>query len=139
MIPENVTLAFDPETEGEIIQKIFADKTARTLWTAIKPGHLTSQYFNEDCLVYAKEIERAKKKSPLTAKQLLNILSGVARPPGRGIIGPSELDFTEELLPFVRGERNIAFTINARRRTEEERLKDHFQKLEKLGLGRFSR
>ena len=104
-IPRKVILTFDPKEAGGEIKKIFRDDLARTLWLAVKSGHVVSQYFNSMCTEYARVIRKAKQKSPLTARQLLHILSGVGRHPGYGIIGENELPFAQNLLLFVNGER----------------------------------
>lgn len=110
MIPEAVTLTFDPGQTREV-KKVFSNNLARTLWLAIKPGHLTNQFFNDDCLHYAKTIEDIKKKKLLTAKLLLNILSGAGKPPGHAVIGKDELGFATELLPFINGDKTMNFTV----------------------------
>lgn len=63
MIPETVILAFDPEITEEV-KRVFSNDLARTIWLAVKRSHMTSQYFNNDCLHYAKVIEDFKKKGP---------------------------------------------------------------------------
>ena len=132
MIPEVVTLAFDPETDEEI-KEVFSNDLARTLWLAVRRSHLTDQYFNNNCLQYAKVIESFKKEGPLTAGLLLRILSGVAKPPGQGIIGSAELEFATELLPFVNGEKTINFTVSASKQTEEEAFQE---RIKGLGVGK---
>lgn len=134
MILETVTLAFDPKTiEIQEIKDVFANDLARTIWLAVKSGHMTSQYFNNDCLHYAKVIENAKKKGPLTANMLFRILSGVAAPPGHGIIGGGELNFATDLLPFVDGQKTISFTVDIKKRTEEKTFQE---RISGLGLGK---
>lgn len=106
MIPEIVKLNFDPKTASREVQDVFSDDIARTIWLTVRSSHPTSQYFNTACLYYAKVIKEARKNSSLTAKQLLNILSGDA------VIGKNELDFAIDLLPFINGEKAIKFEIN---------------------------
>jgi len=130
MIPETVALAFDPkETKNEEVKEVFSDDLARTIWLATKCNHLTSGYFNNDCLTFAKVIKRLKKKGPLTADLLFNILSGVAMPPGHGIIGSSEREFATELLPFVNGEKIINFTVKDSQQTEEETFQERINRV----------
>lgn len=112
MIQESVTLGFDPKTsKNEAVRRVFHDELARTLWLAVKQNHMTSQYFEEDCIKYAEKIRKLswRRKSPLTSYQLLNILSHDL--PGHGIIGHGESDFAAELLPFATGEKKIEFEI----------------------------
>lgn len=110
MIPETVTLTFNPEEANEEIRKVFACNLARTLWLAIRPGHIVSQYFHAGCLHYAGVIKkRLAQEEPLTAEQLLRILSGMT--PGYGIIGHGELAFARDLLLLVNGERTIDFKV----------------------------
>ena len=111
MIPEKVTLLFDPKTANQEIRAVFAHDLARTIWLAVKSSHLASQHFNSDCLHYAKAIEKMKAHEPLTAEQLLRVLSGWALPPDRGIIGQHEHGFADELLPFVNGEKTLVFEV----------------------------
>ncbi len=114
MIPETVTLLFNPEAASKEVQEVFANELARTLWLAIKPGHLTSGSFNEDCLRRAKIINGIKKKKEsLNAQGFLMILSGLAAGPGHMILGATELDFATELLPFVNGDKKISFKVKA--------------------------
>ena len=103
-MPRKVILTFDPKEAEWEIKKIFRDDLARTLWLAVKSGHVVSQYFNSMCIEYARVIRKAKQEGSLTAKQLLHILSGVGRHPGYGIIGENELPFAQNLLRFVNGE-----------------------------------
>ncbi len=111
MIPETVTLPFDPEKTEEV-KAVFCNDLARTIWLAVRPGHIVSNYFNDDCLYYAKAIEDIKKERPITAKLLFYILSsGLGRGPDHVIIGSKEQDFAAELLPFVNGEKTINFTL----------------------------
>lgn len=115
MIKEKVELLFDPEKSSEEIKEVFADDLARLLWLGVKSSHIVDQHFEKHCLLYAKIIDKAKKKEPLTAQKLFWIISGMARYPGEGIIGTSEKAFAEELLPFVNGEKTITYTINVKK------------------------
>lgn len=111
MIKTHLVLKFDPEKSNEEIRKVFADDLARTMWLAIRPGHLASQDFNRHILAYANIIRRERELEGFTTNRLLNILSGVARMPTAGVIGCQELDFAQELFPFVTGEKTITFEI----------------------------
>lgn len=45
-------LTFDPtKTKKPGLRKVLADSLARTIWMAVKAGHLTDQYFEKRCLV----------------------------------------------------------------------------------------
>ena len=111
MILETVPIPFDPATESEEIQEIFANDIARTLWLGIRQSHSVSQHFNASCLRFAKEIEKMKRKRPLTTRELFHIISARGFGDGFQIIGPMEQDFAAELLPFVNDERTIGFEI----------------------------
>ena len=111
MIPETVTLAFDPADESEEIKTIFANDLARTIWLAVKFRHLTTSHFNSSCLHFAAAIKKARKKRPLTSTELSVILSGGTVPPAPRIIGSNEADFVDELLPLVNGEKILDFEI----------------------------
>ncbi len=132
MIREKVTLAFDPKKASRGIQEVFSYPLARTLWLATRGGHIQSQYFEVDCILYARAIERVKEEGSLTAQQLFRILSGVV-PPGRRIIGTDELELAADLLPFVNGEKEITFTVDERNLTEEEAFRE---RLSSLGPGK---
>jgi hypothetical protein len=120
MIPETVVLAFDPKkSESKELREVFSDDLARTLWLAVKSGHLTDSNFNRNCLTYAKIIRDLKKKEPMTADLLFRILSGFAKGPGQNIIGSAEASFAAKLLPFINGEKTISFTVNLKRQSEE--------------------
>lgn len=120
MIRETVPLLFDPKNESEEIQTVFADDLARTIWLAVKDGHVAGQYFNRNCLYYARVIADLKKTKQLTAEQLMRILSGWAMSPVDGIMGDHDLAFATELLPFINGEKTIKFEIRTEQPTKEE-------------------
>jgi hypothetical protein len=111
MIRQSVKLNFDPGASNPEIQNVFADDLARILWLAIKQGHLTDQNFCGNVLRCAAEIKQAEGKGMLDAKRLFFILSGATKSPGCGIIGPSELSFADEIMPFVTGEKSINFEV----------------------------
>lgn len=112
MISESVTLSFNPETSSPEIQKVFTSELARILWLAIRQGHMVNKHFNSAVLKYAEIIESSKKKGELNAQTLFRILSSFAKQPTCAVIGPGEQLFAEELLPFINGEKTIAFTVN---------------------------
>lgn len=111
MILESVNLRFDPQNAGEVISEIFKDDLARALWLGIRQGHLIDQDFHRNILRYSQTIKREKSEGKLDSRRLFDILSGFAKPPACGVIGPNEQTFAEELLPFINGEKSIAFTI----------------------------
>lgn len=106
-IPEIVELTFRPDEVGGEVAKVFKNALARTLWLAIKPGHIVAEGFNLLCLAYAKKL-RGIKKEELTAKRLLSILSGSIHPENH-IIGTTEIAFARELLPFVKGYKKFRY------------------------------
>lgn len=106
MISKKVKLNFNPETADTEIQEIFANDLARTLWLAIRQGHVVSQYFNKNILQCAVMIEDSRKREELNAEELFQIISGCI------VIGPCEQKFAEELLPFITGEKEIIFIVN---------------------------
>ena len=111
MILESVVLAFDPAVSDGMIKEVFSDELARTLWLAIKQAHIVDQNFSESCLIYARRIEKLRSKGMLNAEQLFRILAGTAIVPGCGVIGSGEGVFAAELLPFIMGEKSIAFKV----------------------------
>lgn len=113
MISQSVQLAFDPETADQEIRKIFSNDLARTLWLAIKQCHVTSKNFNIVIPMYAKIIadEMAKENEVFCAGKLFKILSGFGKAPTRCVIGQDGQSFAAELLPFVKGEKVIAFEV----------------------------
>ncbi len=50
-------LSFEPKNAPEKVQEILKNKTASILWCAIKAGHITDQYFNQEVLEVAKSID----------------------------------------------------------------------------------
>ena len=105
----NVKLTFDPQAESEIIREVFADDTARTLWLGVKRGHVVSTTFSEDCLAFAKVLD---KLMPESAWALFLLLSGGFAWP-RAIIGhgKSEEEFAEGLLPYLTGRQTILYEV----------------------------
>ncbi|MCK5624863.1 hypothetical protein KAI04_03410 [Candidatus Pacearchaeota archaeon] len=54
-----IKVDFNPEKITDLeVREVFADERARTLWLAIKPRHLTDQYFNRNCLSAGKSIKK---------------------------------------------------------------------------------
>lgn len=49
-IPDPCELNFFVEDAEPVIQEVFADRVARTIWLGIKAGHIVSQEFNQNCL-----------------------------------------------------------------------------------------
>ncbi len=111
MILESVVLAFDPAVSTGTINEVFSDELARTLWLAVRQAHIVDQNFSESCLIYARRIKKLRNEGRLNAEQLFRILTGTAIVPGCGIIGSGEGVFAVELLPFVMGEKSIAFKV----------------------------
>ena len=113
---DTLILKFDPsKSDDPMIQQVFADDLARTLWLGIKQGHLASQYFNKECLWAAKQIREAQDNFPLlplTAEGLFDILSNRATVyPGLIGSGEREKAFAAELLPYVLGESQLTYRI----------------------------
>ena len=105
-IKELYTLSFDPNKAEPAIQRVFKDRIARTIWLAIKGQHLVSQYFNQDCVDIARWMrQRLKAKERMDGGVLFNMLSRV------GVLGTEEQDFAERLIPYVSGEKKIAWIV----------------------------
>lgn len=111
MIAESVKLGFDPQKASLEIQQVFANETARILWLTIKQRCLTSQDFCRDILQYASEIDKMRAERSLNALSLFHLLSGFARAPMCGIIGPTDFSLAEEIYPFIAGERTITYEV----------------------------
>lgn len=111
MIMRSVRLGFDPEKASLEIRQVFANETARTLWLVIKQRCLTNQNFCRLILKYAPEIDKMKKSGSLNAVSLFRLLSGFARAPMQGVIGPEDFSIAEEIYPFVMGEKFITYEI----------------------------
>lgn len=106
-IPEIIELTFRPdELEGEVA-KVFKDDLARTLWLAIKRSHVVAKGFNSLCLAYAKKL-RGMDKEELTAERLFSILNG-SIDQREDLIGTKEIAFARELLPFVKGKKELRY------------------------------
>ena len=92
-------LSFDPEIDikTEEIRNIFDSKMARTLWLAIKPKHLTDQYFNKNCLGAGRTLETLEIKSE---SHLKNILWSHFKYDFGG-------NFISELFPYVMEDKSL--------------------------------
>lgn len=113
MIREHIKLSFDPEKSSiEEVREVFSNPLARLIWLAVKPGHLTSQYFDFNCLRSAKEVQKVlDSNETLSGEKVFRILSPFGITPVEGIIGPTERDFADELVPFLTGEKTISYEI----------------------------
>ena len=106
MIREHVKLLFDPENAQPITQEVFADDMARTIWLAIKQGHLAGPRFGENVLKASKWVRKLVDEDRLTVEKLFDALTHEVM-----LLGSSEQDFAEELLPFVLGEKSISYEV----------------------------
>ena len=103
-ILERVTLAFDPAGMSAALRRVFEDDVARTVWLAVRPGHLVDDHFDENCLTVAKWVRTRKARGDaLTVGWLNGALHSL------GMVGTAERPFCELLLPFMRGERQISY------------------------------
>jgi hypothetical protein len=109
MILDKVKLTFDPTTSRPEIQAVFANDLARTIWLAVRQGHLVNQFFETNCIRFSGLIASIQGQRPLTVEVLLFILSSGG--PEREVIGHKETEFVAELLPFINGEKTIQFEV----------------------------
>ncbi len=105
-IPEIAELTFSPEEVPEIAE-IFRNRIARTLWLAIKSQHLVDQRFNEGIALIAQWIEDGElpENDDEAASKMLSWLKGWR------MIGPNEIQFTRKLIPYMRGNKIIAYRL----------------------------
>ena len=98
-----IPIAFDPATATDKVQEVFADPIARSLWLAIKIGHLVNQYFDDDCIAIAGWIHKQRDEGELersefirrTASNMCNQLIGVQ------ILGRQEIEFGTALITYL--------------------------------------
>ncbi|HBI17273.1 MAG TPA: hypothetical protein DDY52_03980 [Candidatus Moranbacteria bacterium] len=109
MILESVRLRFNPEESDPEIKAIFANDTARILWLGIRQGHIVDTNFKSAILSHAKLIEPIR--GGIDAEKLFHILSGCVNGSRYKVIGESEMKFAQELLPYIKGEKTITYTI----------------------------
>ena len=114
VIPAQIklNLAFDPvKSENEAVRKIFSDRIARNLWLGIKWRHLTSQYFDDDCLKIA---DRIKAKSPKTPAEL-EVIFRCGQDPIFMEQSEDTRRLAEALLPYVTSESDFRYDVSERR------------------------
>jgi len=99
-IQDPAVLKFTVADAKPIIQEVFANDMARTLWLGIKGTHLVDQHFNQACLELARVIEQ--RQEPITAGWLTRELQHW------NMIGSAET-FGDILLPYVTGEKAITW------------------------------
>lgn len=106
-IPEIGILEFYPKDIPEIAV-IFNNRIARTLWLAIKFQHLTDQHFNEGIATITPWIEDGEldaEDDEHAAMQLYTWLIGWR------MIGDSGIPFCRKLIPYIRGNKTIAYRL----------------------------
>lgn len=96
---EEVVLNFDPYYTDDVHIDIFNDPVARTLYLGIKQQHIVSTRFNQNCL----DISRQVTIRPPDGRVLFAWLVDA------GMIGSSEREFSDELLPYVLGQKVITW------------------------------
>ena len=104
-IENPVKLEFDPfgENTREEIKKVFGNKLARILWMGIRQqGYLVNQDFEKDCLTASEMFGRFG--IPESADGLRIMLQ-------RQFSTIYQKEFTEELLPYLLGDKNLEYTI----------------------------
>ncbi len=99
-IPDPCELTFFVEDAEPIIQEIFANRSARTLWLGIKAGHIVSQQFNQNCLDLGKWIDETIEETPVDGRWLTTTLQNLS------MIGSAE-KFGNTLAPYLNGEKEI--------------------------------
>lgn len=97
-VPDPCELAFFVEDAEPIIQEVFADRVARTIWLGIKAGHVTSTEFNQNCLTLARWISR--EDGSVTNSWLTGALQDL------GMIGSAE-KYGNILAPYINGDKDI--------------------------------
>ena len=105
-----IKLGFDPTNPtNPIIKEVFENRVARNVWIGFKRGHLTSQFFNEDCLKIAKAVET---ENPETATELVKLFSRVGTD---GVFKwtqwneESQLKTVAGLMPYVIGDQDFEY------------------------------
>lgn len=64
-----MVLGFDPyASENKELHKIFDDNLTRTFWLLWKRNHIVNQYFNGECIEFAK---RFRKERPVNKDQFV--------------------------------------------------------------------
>jgi hypothetical protein len=107
---DSLSLLFDPATvDNPVLNEVFQDRVARTIWLGLKQGHLASDTFDKDCLWVSHQIKEIKDKGQIiTAHTLYHLMAFRLRTP---LVGTSELAFCEELLPYVLGSKNFTYKV----------------------------
>lgn len=96
-------LTFDPTKTKASLRRVWADPLARTIWIAVKAGHITEQHFDKECLTVAREIRRAR---PTTVADLKKTMCRHMR---MNAPGYDDLFFWEQFLPYVLGTKQFGY------------------------------
>lgn len=97
-------LAFDPtKIKKPGLRKVWADPIARTIWMAVKAGHLTEQHFDKECLAAATAIRRARPTTVAGLKKVVRMHMRLNAP------GPDEELFWKQFLPYVIGTKQFGY------------------------------
>lgn len=104
-----VVLAFNPAQSSPVVQEIFADDTARTIWLAWRVRHIVNQYFNKEVIEAAARVDARK---PTTAKELYKLIQpyGVISPTHSNFVGSELLEWCEQVLPYLTGQ-TLPYTV----------------------------
>lgn len=96
-------LTFDPtKTKKPGLRRVWRDPLARTIWLAVRAGHLIDQHFERQCLATAREIRRAR---PTTVEELQKAMRA-------NIQGLTSCEsFWEQFLPCILGTRQIGYEV----------------------------
>lgn len=97
-------LRFDPTHIDGLLGRVWQDPLARTIWIAVKAGHLTEQHFDNECLAAARAIRRTR---PTTVEELKEVMRMHMR---RNAPGQHEV-FWEQFLPYVIGTKQIGYEV----------------------------
>ncbi len=108
-------LAFDPaaETTEPFTREVFLSPVVTVIWLGLATTHgemTDKHHFSGACLAVVRAMsERKSRKQPVTAHWLRFALRSY------GLIArenKTEMAFCEELLPYVLGEKAMAYTVN---------------------------
>lgn len=100
-------LTFDPtKTKEPGLRKVWADPLARTIWLAVRAGHLIDRHFEKRCLTAAREIRRAR---PTTIEELQKAMCVNMNMWGNMLT--SRKSFWEQFLQCILGTRQIGYEV----------------------------
>ncbi len=95
-LPDYVDLNFFVVDAEPLVQEVFRDRVARTIWLGVKWNHIVDQNFTANCL----EVSKAVKDRMVDGRWLSAVLQRLH------MIGTSETT-GEVLAPYVNGRKDL--------------------------------